>query len=98
VRLLHGGHRHTGHFQTLYAFVVTSLERGQIVHVGVTAHPTGAGVTQRMVEAVGDGPPRYLLHDRDCIYDARFRARPRGRGVRRLTTESASARIAMVGN
>ena len=30
----------TVHFQTLYAFVVVSLERRGIVHVGVTAHPT----------------------------------------------------------
>jgi putative transposase len=74
----------TVHFQTLYAFVVTSLDRREIVHVGVTAHPTGVWVAQRMVEAVGDAPPRYLLHDRDCIYDARFRVRLRGLGVRRL--------------
>jgi putative transposase len=74
----------TVHFRTLYAFVVTSLERRRIVHVGVTAHPTGAWVAQRMVEAVGDAPPRYLLHDRDSIYDARFRARLRGLGVRCL--------------
>jgi putative transposase len=37
-----------------------------------------------MIEAVGDAPPRYLLHDRDCIYDGRFRARLRGLGVRCL--------------
>ena len=74
----------TVHFQTLYAFVVTSLERRRIVHVGVTAHPTGAWVAQRMIEAVGEAPPRYLLHDRDSIYDARFRARLRRLGVRCL--------------
>ncbi len=74
----------TVHFQTLYAFVVVSLERRRIVHVGVTEHPTGAWVAQRMVEAVGDAPPRYLLRDRDSIYDARFRARLRGLGVRCL--------------
>jgi transposase InsO family protein len=74
----------TVHFRTLYGFVVTSLERRRIVHVGVTAHPTGAWVAQRMIEAVSDTPPRYLLHDRDSIYDARFRARLRGLGVRCL--------------
>jgi transposase InsO family protein len=74
----------TVHFQTLYAFVVLSLERRKIGHVGVTAHPTGVWVAQRMVEAVGDAPPRYLLRDRDSIYDARFRARLRGLGVRSL--------------
>ncbi len=31
----------TVHFQPLYAFVVISLERRAIVHVGVTAHPDG---------------------------------------------------------
>jgi hypothetical protein len=39
-----------------------------------------------MVEAVGDAPPRYLLRDRDSIYDARFRARLRGLGVRCLVS------------
>ena len=74
----------TVHFQTLYAFVVVSLERRGIVHVGVTAHPTGAWVAQRIIEAVGDAPQCYLLHDRDSIYDARFRGRLRGLGVRCL--------------
>jgi transposase InsO family protein len=41
-------------------------------------------VAQRMIEAVGDAPPRYLLHDRDSIYDGRFRMRLRGLGVRCL--------------
>jgi transposase InsO family protein len=72
----------TVHFQTLYAFVVVSLDRRWIIHVGVTAHPTGAWVAQRVIEAVGDAPPRYLLHDRDSIYDVRFRVRLRGLGVR----------------
>jgi hypothetical protein len=61
----------TVHFQTLYAFVVVFLKRRVIAHVAVTAHPTGAWVAQRMVEAVGAAPPRYLLHDRDSIYDPR---------------------------
>jgi transposase InsO family protein len=74
----------TMHFQTLYAFVVVSLERRAIVHVGVTGHPTGAWVAQRMVEAVADAPPRHLLHDRDSIYDAHFRRRLHGLGVRCL--------------
>lgn len=56
------------HFRTLYAFVVVSLERRRIVHVGVTAHPTGAWVAQRMVEAVGESLhreyARYYYHGR----------------------------------
>jgi hypothetical protein len=30
-------------------FIVISIERRKIVHVGVNAHPTGAWVAQRMV-------------------------------------------------
>jgi putative transposase len=78
-------------FETLYAFVVASLERRRIVHVGVTAHPTGAWVAQRMIEAVGDAPPRYLLHDRDSIYDTRFRARLRGLAMSSIAAQSARA-------
>src|ERR1019366_10453193 len=43
-----------------------------------------------MVEAVGDAPPRYLLRDRDSIYDARFRTRLRGLGVRCLLSPPRS--------
>jgi hypothetical protein len=32
------------HFQTLYAFVVMSLERRRIIHVGVTAHRPARGL------------------------------------------------------
>jgi putative transposase len=74
----------TVHFQPSTHSFVISLERRAIVHVGVTAHPTGAWVAQRMVEVVGDESPRYLLRDRDSIYDARFRARLRGLRVRCL--------------
>jgi transposase InsO family protein len=76
----------TVRFQLLYAFVIVSLERRRIVHVGVTAHLTGRWVAQRCVEAVGEFPPRFLLHDRDSIYDSWFRKRLRGLGVRRLVS------------
>ena len=46
--------------------------------------PLATSFAQRMIEAVGDAPPRYLLHDRDSIYDGRFRGRLRGLGVRCL--------------
>src|SRR5258708_37074141 len=65
----------TVHFQTLYAFVVISLERRAIVHVGVTAPPMGAWVAQRMVEPAGDPPPRDLRRAPHSIYYTRLRAR-----------------------
>jgi hypothetical protein len=57
----------TVHSRTLYGFVVTSLERRQIVHVGVTAqvalrHPCGVladvrrdGILRRRAAATADG-------------------------------------------
>jgi transposase InsO family protein len=74
-------------FRVLHAFVILSLERRQIVHVGVTEHPTAFWAAQRVVEAIGDRlPPRFLLHDRDGIYGDVFRCRVRGLGVRELVT------------
>jgi transposase InsO family protein len=78
-------------FRVLYAFVILSLERRNIVHVGVTEHPTAAWAAQRVVEAIGDrAPPRFLLHDRDMIYGGEFRRRVRRLGVRELVTPPRS--------
>ena len=72
----------TARFRILYVFVVLSLGRRRIVHLGVTAHPTSAWTAQRMVEAVADAelPPRFLVHDRDAIYGTDFTRRVRGLG------------------
>jgi transposase InsO family protein len=74
-------------FHLLYCFVILALERRTIVHIGVTEHPTAEWTAQRVVEAIGDGAaPRFLLHDRDCIYGEAFRRRVKGLGVRELIT------------
>jgi transposase InsO family protein len=61
-------------FKMLYGFVVLSHDRRRIVHVGVTAHPTGEWTAQQIREAFpGDGgEPRFLLHDRDAIFGEHF--------------------------
>jgi hypothetical protein len=79
-------------FRVLYGFVILSLERSKIVHVGVTEHPTAAWAAQRVVEAIGDRVvPHYLLHDRDMIYGEEFRlARARARRTRARHAASCS--------
>ena len=79
-------------FRVLDVFVVPSLRRRRLVHVGVTEHPTAAWSAQRLVEAVVDSDevPRYLVHDRDSIFGAAFRKRVRGLGVRALVTPPRS--------
>ena len=74
-------------FQVLYGFVIIALERRQIVHVGVTAHPTAEWAAQRVIEAVGNRvPPRFLLRNRDGVYGTTFRGRVSGLGIRELVT------------
>lgn len=82
----------TARFQVLYVFVVLSLERRRLVHVGVTEHPTAAWTAQRFVEATIDTGhvPRFLVHDRDSMFGSTFRARVRGLGVRPLPTPPRS--------
>src|SRR5450631_2345043 len=82
----------TARFRLLYVFVVISLRRRRLVHVGVTEHPTAAWSAQRLVEAVADSDevPRFLVHDRDSIFGAAFRKRVRGLGVRALITPPRS--------
>jgi hypothetical protein len=37
-------------FRVLYGYVILALERRQIIHIGVTAHPTAEWAAQRVVE------------------------------------------------
>jgi putative transposase len=56
-------------FQILYVFVVLSHSRRQVVHLGVTAHPTMVWVIQQLREAMPFGQrPTYLFRDNDGIY------------------------------
>jgi hypothetical protein len=78
----------TARFRVLYVFVVLSLHRRRLVHLGVTDHPTAAWTAQRFVEATADAGvvPRFVVHDRDSIYGGVFRTRVRGLGTRFLIT------------
>jgi len=59
----------TIHFQILYGFVVLNHSRRQVVHFGVTAHPTMTWVIQQLREATPFGlQPRSMFCDHDGIY------------------------------
>jgi putative transposase len=61
-------------FQVLYVFLVLAHDRRRIVHVDVAAHPTAAWTAQQLREAFPwTNVPRYLLHDRDSIFDVTFK-------------------------
>jgi len=72
----------TATFRILYVFLVLRLDRREIVHFNVTAHPSAQWTAQQMVEAFPwDPAPRYVLRDRDTIYGGRFRRRVRSLGT-----------------
>jgi putative transposase len=66
----------------LFVLVILAHERRRIVHFHVTEHPTAEWTAQQVVDAFPwDKAPRYLVHDRDRIYDAFFHRQVRNMGV-----------------
>jgi putative transposase len=78
-------------FRRLYVLVFIELQT-RIVHVaGVTAHPTGAWVTQQarnLISVFTDrtAPMRFLIRDRDSKFTAAFDEVFRSEGVRIIRT------------
>lgn len=81
----------TATFRLLMVFIVLHHERRQIVHFGVTAHPTAAWVAQRITEAFPWGSaPRYVIRDRDSVTGALVRARIKAMGIEEVVTAPRS--------
>jgi hypothetical protein len=60
----------------LFVFVLLSHERRRIVHINCTEHPTSTWTAQQLVDAFPeDTAPRWLLRDRDTIYNDQVRRR-----------------------
>jgi len=67
----------------LFGFVVLHHGRRQLVHVGVTAHPTAEWISHQISEAFPwDRAPRHLIRDRDCAFGEIFKLRLHAMGVR----------------
>jgi putative transposase len=81
----------TVNFRLLFFFVVLGHERRHAIHFNVTAHPTAEWTARQIAEAFPwDTAPRYLLHDRDCIYGETFHQRVREMGMREVVTSPRS--------
>jgi putative transposase len=78
-------------FRLLFVFVVLAHQRRHAIHFNVTAHPTAEWTGRQIAEAFPwHGAPRYLLHDRDCVYGAAFHQRVGQMGIREVLTEPRS--------
>jgi putative transposase len=81
----------TATFRVLYVFIVLSRDRRRVVHFNVTEHPTAQWTAQQLVEAFPfDSAPRYLLRDRDAIYDEKVRRRIKSLGIEEVVTAPRS--------
>jgi len=75
----------TARFRVLSCCLILRHARRRTVHFNVTAHPTAAWTAQQVVEAFPyDERPRYLLRDRDGIYEEGFRCRVRRMGIQEV--------------
>ena len=62
----------TAGFRLLYAWFVVGHGRREILHFGVTEHPTSPWVIQQLREAFPDDTaPRFLILDNDSIFSDR---------------------------
>lgn len=78
-------------FRMLYAFIVLSHSRRQVVHFNVTGNPTAEWTAQQIIEAFPwDTAPKYLLRDRDGIYGKRLRQRVQSMGIEEVSTDYQS--------
>ncbi len=78
-------------FRLLFVFVVVGHHRRHAVHFNVTAQPTAEWTARQIAEAFPwDSAPRYLLHDRDCIYGAAFQQRVGAMGILEVQTAPRS--------
>jgi transposase InsO family protein len=77
--------------RVLFVLVLMSHDRRRIVHVNVTEHPTSAWTAQQLVEAFPeDAAPRWLLRDRDSIYDDQVRRRIASLGITEVVSSPLS--------
>src|SRR5262249_24601050 len=70
-------------FDLLYGLVIVRLARRDLIWFNVTAHPTADWIARQITEAFPWAEaPRYLIHDRDCVYGAAVTHRLRTMGIR----------------
>ena len=68
--------------RVLFVFLVLELRRCEVLHFNVTEHPTSTWVAQQTVEAFTDREtPRYLIRDRDGVYEDEVRKRLKSMGI-----------------
>jgi len=68
-------------FRVLYVFFVIHHDRRQVLHVGVTAHPTASWIAQQLRNSFPDYVPRYLILDNDAKFGCEVQRTIRSFGI-----------------
>ena len=77
----------TAGFRVLYVLFIVHHERRQLLHLGVTAHPTADWIIRQLHEAFPfDTAPRYLIFDGDRKFRGRVEAAVRNMGIQPTRT------------
>lgn len=78
-------------FGVLYCFFVIAHDRRRILHFNVTRHPSSAWVSQQLREAFPyDTAPKYLIHDRDSIFNTEAVGTMKAIGLKSVRTSFKS--------
>jgi transposase InsO family protein len=78
-------------FRVLFAFLVLTHDRRQILHFNVTEHPTAEWTGRQLLEAFPwNAVPRYLIRDRDGIYGNDFDRSVHALGIMQVLTAPRS--------
>ena len=74
-------------FRPIFAFFTADINAKQVVHVGVTRHPTAQWTAQQMREATPFGiGPELIIRDNDGKFGADFDRAAKGAGIRVIRT------------
>ena len=81
----------TINMKVLFVFFVLEHRRREVLHFGVTEHPTAAWTSQQIVEAFAyRDPAQYLIRDRDSVYGNDVRLRITTLGIKEVLTAPQS--------
>jgi putative transposase len=81
----------TINMKVLFVFFVLEHRRREVLHFGVTDHPTAWWTSEQIVEAFADRDAvRFLIRDRDSIYGDEVRSRIAALGIEEVLTAPQS--------
>ncbi|MBF0147959.1 MAG: transposase [Magnetococcales bacterium] len=78
-------------FKVFHVLILLDHDRRRIIHFNITTNPTAAWVAQQIRDAFPwDSAPRYLIHDRDPIFQGKCQDTLKAMGIKDVKTAPTS--------